>query len=80
LCATNCAECNSLAIAWFEADCGTRGDVKALSVCAATIKRKGSIRLDEVVVRADLRTFSVMIVYHLKLPNLHGTIAGIRDA
>jgi hypothetical protein len=46
---SNRAERDSLYVAWFEADCGARGDVKALSICAASIEREGSIGLDEVV-------------------------------
>jgi hypothetical protein len=47
--ASNRAERYGLYVAWFEADCGARRNVKALSIRAAPIKREGSIGLDEVV-------------------------------
>ena len=47
---SNRAERDSLYVAWFEADCGACGNVKALSIRAAPIEREGSIGLDEVVV------------------------------
>jgi len=46
---SNRAERDSPYVARFKADCGARGDVKALSIRAAPIEREGSIGLDEVV-------------------------------
>jgi len=46
---SNRAERDSPYVAWFEADCGARGNVKALPIGAAPIEREGSVGLDEVV-------------------------------
>lgn len=46
---SNRAERDSLNVAWFEADCSTCGNVKALSIRAAPIEREGGIGLDKVV-------------------------------
>ena len=52
--ASDSTQCNCPRVPWFEANGGARGDVEAHAVGFGAVKIELGVRLDEVVVGADL--------------------------